>query len=182
MRLQRRPTVEGILGQLGALLRVVVARVLDNSFPDLEGEIQSREIGVALLEGFHDAQRVQVVVEALPIFLHDLVQAFFPGVSERRMADVVSQRQSLHQVFVQSHESGHGARDLGDFNGVGQPVAEMIGKPRREYLRLVFQAAEGARVHHAVAVALVIIAVGMPRLGEAASAPLFRLEGKFSHG
>ena len=66
--------------------------------------------------------------------------------------------------------SGDGAGDLRDFERVGEAVAEMVGVAAGEDLRLGFEAAEGAGVDDAVAVALKVVAVGMRRFREAASA------------
>ncbi len=70
---------------------------------------------------------------------------------------------------------GDGARDLRDFDGVGQPVAEMVGVAAGENLGLGFQPAKGARVDDAVAVALKIVAIGMLGLGIAPSAGLLHV-------
>ena len=56
---------------------------------------------------------------------------------------------------------------------MGEAVAEVVGVAAGEDLRLGFEAAEGAGVNDAVAVALEVVAVGMRRLGEAASAGVF---------
>jgi hypothetical protein len=47
----------------------------------------------------------------------------------------------------------------------------MIRQAGREHLRLVFQSAEGARVHHTVAVALKRIAIAMRELRIPAPSP-----------
>ena len=79
--------------------------------------------------------------------------------------------------------SGDGARDLRDFDGVGEAVAEMIGIAAGEDLGLGFQAAEGAGVDDAVAVALEVVAVRMRRLGITASAGVLDLHRVVSqHG
>ena len=51
--------------------------------------------------------------------------------------------------------AGDAAGDGGDFDGVGQAGAQMIAGAVEEDLGLVFQAAEGAGMDDAVAVALV---------------------------
>src|ERR1051325_10991443 len=68
-----------------------------------------------------------------------------------------------------------------DFNSVSEPVAEMIGEAGSEDLGFIFETAEGARVHHAVAVALEIIAVGVSRLGVYSATALLRLESERPH-
>ncbi len=56
---------------------------------------------------------------------------------------------------------------------MGEAVAEVVGVAAGENLRLGFEAAEGAGVNDAVAVALKVVAVGVRGLGEAASAGVF---------
>jgi hypothetical protein len=53
---------------------------------------------------------------------------------------------------------------------VSEPIAKVIGIPDGEDLRLSFEAAEGAGVNDAVAVARIFAAVGMRWLRIAASA------------
>ena len=119
---------------------------------------------------FDDAQRVEIVVEAVAVLAHGGVERFFAGVAERRMADVVDQRQRFGEIDVEAERSGNGAGDLRDFEGVGEAVAEMIGIARGEDLRFGFEAAESARMDDAVAVTREIVPIGMLRLREAAAA------------
>src|SRR6202021_587157 len=132
---------------------VVVARVLDDAFANFEGEIESAEGGVALLEIFDDAQSMKIVVEEEAVAAHGGVESFFSGVAEGRVADVVNQGEGFGEVDVEVERPGDGAGDWGDFGGGGG-------------------AAGGASVNDAVAVALKVVAVGVVRLREAASAGL----------
>src|SRR6266536_1263505 len=86
--LERRPQVEHIFGQLRKLSGCVVARMLDDPFAHLEGEIQSPKSCVALLEVLHDAKRMQVMVEEKSMLSHGQVEGLFAGVAEWRMTDV----------------------------------------------------------------------------------------------
>ena len=83
-----------------------------------------------------------------------LVQDFLAFVAEGGMAEIVGQGDGFGQVFVEVEGAGDAAGDGGDLDGVGQAGAEMIARAVEENLRLVFQAAKGARVDDAVAVAL----------------------------
>ena len=69
------------------------------------------------------------------------------------MADVVGQRQRLGQFLVQPQRAGQCARDLRDFQSVGEAAAEVvrrrIGRQARKHLRLAGQAAKGARMQNA---------------------------------
>ena len=148
--------------------------MLDDSFANFEGEIQAGEIQIALLELFHDMQRVEVVVEVLAVLRACAVELLFAGVAERRMADIVDQRERFGEIGIQMQRAGNGAGDLRDFEGVGEAIAEMVGIARGEDLRFGFEAAESARMDDAVAVTRVIVAIGMLRLREAAAARVRR--------
>ena len=63
-----------------------------------------------------------------------------------------------------------GTGNLGDFQGVGEPVAEVVGKARGEDLRLVEQTAESTGVDDAITVSAKGIAIGMGGLGIASPA------------
>ena len=129
-----------------------------------------RKAAIALLEIFDDAQRVQIVIEEQSRATHCLIERLFAGVSKRRMADVVHERQRFNQIGVQVQLLGDGARDLRNLERVREAIAEVIGEASGEYLRLVFQTAESARMYDAVAVTLVVVAIGMRRFRIAASA------------
>ncbi len=85
------------------------------------------------------------------------------------MADVMHQGEGFDEAFIQVEGGGDGARDLRDLDGVGEPGAEVIREPLGEDLRLVLQAAEGASMNDAVAVALEVVTIRMRRLGITAS-------------
>src|ERR1035438_10922229 len=92
--------------------------------------------------------------ESLAEARHLAIQRFLSGMGERGVPDVVGQSQGFGEILVESQDVGQGARDLRHFDGVGEAVAEMVGQARSEDLGLSFQAAEGAGMNHAVAVAL----------------------------
>ena len=89
------------------------------------------------------------------------------------MADIVRQRQRLRQILVQLQNAGQRARDLRHFDGVGQAVAEVVGQLRGEDLCFGLQPPESTRMHHAVAVALEGVAVGVGGFGIGAPAAPF---------
>ena len=172
---QRRAQSGQVGVQLGALAESEIAGMFDDAFADFEAQIQSGKTGVALFEAFDNSQRVQVVVEAFAEPLHFAVQRLLSGVGERRVPDIVSQRQGFGEILVQLQDVGQGARDLGDFDGVGQAIAEMVGQAGSEDLGLGLQAAEGTGMNHAVAVALESIAVRVIGFGVSPSpASLYR--------
>ena len=170
LRFKRRPLVEKILGERRKFRRGIVPRMFDDSLAHLKREIQTREIEIALLELLDDPQRVEIVVEAVAVLAHARIEPAFAGVAERRMPDIVDQRERLDQVGIEIERARHRARDLRHFDRVREPVAEMIGETHGENLRFRFQAAKRARMDHAVAVARVVVSVGMLRFRVAPAA------------
>src|SRR3954468_14359826 len=100
--------------------------MLDDSFTNLKGEIQAGKIGIALLKYFHNAQRVQIVIETFTERAHELVQAVLACMPKRRVADVVNERQRLRQVGVQIESAGNRARDLRHFQRVREAITKVI--------------------------------------------------------
>jgi hypothetical protein len=137
--------------------------MLDDTFAYLKREIQPCEAQVAVFELFDDSQRVEIMIESGATLPHQFVEFPFTGMAEGWMADVMNQRKSLNQFGVQRKGKAYSAPNLGDFQGVGQTIAEVIGEPRGEDLRFCFQAAEGTRVNDAIAVSRVLPSVRMSR-------------------
>ncbi len=81
------------------------------------------------------------------------VERALPGMAERRMAEIVRQRQRLGEIFVESKPAGERAGHLRHFKGVGEPRAVMVALVEDEHLGLVLEAAEGGRVDDPVAIA-----------------------------
>ena len=174
---QRGLQIEKIFPKLREFFLRIIPRVFDDAFADFKSEIESGKIKIALFELFDDAKRVQVMIEVTAMFAHQFVQLAFPRMTERRMADVVDQRQRFGQFRVQTQSGSYGPRNLRDFQRVRQPVAEMIGIARRENLCLSFEAAKRARVNDAVAVPRINAAIGMRRLRIAAATGILCTRG-----
>ena len=75
--------------------------------------------------------------------LHGMIQGSLPGMAERRMAKVVSERHGFGQILIDVQRTRHGPGDLRHFQAMGEPGAVMIALVINEYLRLVGQPAEG---------------------------------------
>ena len=140
---RRRHAVLGIAPDRRAVAVGQRAVVLDQPFERLPGQIEPVEIRIAALERGDDAQRLRVVVEAADA-AEAAVERALAGMAERRMAEVVRQRQRLGQVLVEAERAGERAGDLGHFERMGQPRAVMVAFVVDEHLRLVRQAAERA--------------------------------------
>src|SRR6476646_6549707 len=110
--------------------------MLDDPFADLEGQVKTVETRVAPLQMVHDAKCVPVVLEAVPEMAHLAIELFFADVSKRRMTEIVRERESLGEFFVEAEGDSYGTGYLGDFDRVGQAIAKVIGQPSREDLCL----------------------------------------------
>ncbi len=109
------------------------------------------EPAAVVLEDVHDAQALLVVVEPAR---HEVVEDALAGMAERRVPEVVAERDRLGQLLVKVQHLRDGARDLRDLERVGQPRAIVVARRREEHLRLVLEAPERLRVNHAIAIAL----------------------------
>jgi len=98
------------------------------------------------------------------VLLIHCVERVFPRVAEGGMAQVVSEGNRLGKIFVEAQGASNGARNLGDFEGMGQASAVVVGLRRDEDLRLVAQAPKCLRVDDAITVTLKGSANGAGRL------------------
>ena len=97
--------------------------------------------------------------------------------AERRMAEIMRQRQRLGEILVEPERARQRAGDLGDFQRMGEPGAEMIALVKDEDLRLVRQPAKGGRMDDAVAIAPERAARGARRFRIAAGPGSGRIGG-----
>ena len=84
---------------------------------------------------------------------HLPLQLLLAGVAERRMAEVVGERDGLGEIGVEAHRRGERAGDLRHLQRVGQPGAVLVALVGDEHLGLLLQAPERRGVDDAVAVA-----------------------------
>ena len=112
-----------------------------------------------MLELGHDAQGLDVVVETA-VNLHLFRQDVLAGVTERRMAQIVGERDGFREIAVESQGVGDGARDLGHFQAVGQARAIVVAAMGHKDLGLALQAPERLGVDDPVPVPR----EGIPRL------------------
>ena len=153
--------------------------VLDQALKGFPGEIEAVELGVAALQPGDDAQRLGVVVETAPAG-HLRAQGILARVPERRVSEIVDQRDALGQILVAIERTGERAGDLRDLDGMGEPGPVMVALMGDEDLGLVLHAAEGGGMDDAVAVALerrAGRALGLPVLAAAASGRVARIGG-----
>jgi hypothetical protein len=155
--------------------------VLDDAFQGLPGEIEPIEGRIPALDRGHDPQRLSVVVEAAEAGEAG-IQGPLARMAERRVAEVVGERQGLGKILVQAQRAGERAGDLGDFQGMGEARPVVVALVEHEYLGLVLEPAKRRRVDDPVAIAPEIAAGAARRLGvePAAARPgIGRIGGMF---
>jgi hypothetical protein len=96
--------------------------------------------------------------------LHTSVQTILPGVSERRVAEVVREADCLCELLIQPQLHGYRAADLRHFERMCQTSAVMIAFVIDEHLGLVYQTPERRRMNDPVAVSLKLTPIRMRRL------------------
>ena len=135
--------------------------MLDDALAHRKGKVEAAKLEMAILEVLHDAQGVEIMVEAKAVSLERLVEGPLAGMAEGGMADVVGEGEGFGEVFIEAKGTGDGARDLRDFHGVSEAAAEMIGAAMGEDLGFACETAKGAGVDDAAAIALKRGTVGM---------------------
>lgn len=158
-----------------SILAALQPRVFENALAHRGGEIKPGEI-ILLFEEIDNAERLIIVFEAAirtarqrivqrVAALQEVVQNFFAEMAKRRVAKIMAQSDGLDQVFIQGQRARNRARDLRDLERVRHTRAEMIAFGNEKHLAFVFQAAECARMHQAVAITLKGDAILVLRLG-----------------
>jgi len=126
---------------------------------------------------------MQVVIEKETVLTHESVKCLFASMSKGRVTDIVDKGQGFDQVHIDMQSRRERTGYLRNFEGVSETVAEMIGIPAGENLRLRFQPTKRARVYDAVTVPLKVVPVGVLGLGITPAARLFHANGVISeHG
>src|SRR4051812_8669254 len=128
------------------------AVVLDDALQGFPGQIEAVEIRIAPFQLGDDAQRLRIVVEAA-VFPEASIERPLTGMPERRMAEVMRQRQGLAQILVEPQRPRQSARNLRHLEGMRQAGAIMVAFMEDEYLGLVLQPAEGGGMDDAIAIA-----------------------------
>ena len=81
-------------------------------------------------------------------------QRLLAEMSERRVTQIVTERDRFGEILVQAECPRRGARDLRHLERVSEPHAVVVSLGHQEHLRLVLQPPERFRVHDPVAVPL----------------------------
>jgi len=83
----------------------------------------------------NDAQRVQVVIETARTY-HRLRKRLLPGMTKRRMTQIVGERNRLGKIFIRPKRLRQRASDMRSLKRMRQARSKMIVMRRRENLRL----------------------------------------------
>ncbi|KAG1247975.1 hypothetical protein G6F65_019876 [Rhizopus arrhizus] len=130
LRFQRRlRAVQEAFAHVAQLARMRGRAMLQDAFARFEAQVQAVEVRIAFLQLVDHAQALQIVLKAPGLgrqLAHAGVQFVLAGVAERRVAQVMRQRDGFGQVFGQPQAAGQCAPDLRDFQAVGQAGAEQI--------------------------------------------------------
>ena len=126
--------------------------VLDDPLERFPGQVEAVEFGIAMFQRRQDVQRLRIVVKAA-IGFQALVQRPLAGMAERRVAEIVRQRQRFRQVLVETEVACQSTGYLRDFQRMGEPCPVVIALVEHEDLGLVLEAPERGRMDHAVAIA-----------------------------
>ena len=123
-------------------------RVLGDAVAHFPRQVQAAAI---VFEQVDDPQALLVVIEAAR---HQTIDDALAGVAERRVAEIVAERDRLGELFVQPQHLGDCPGNLRHLERVRQARAVVIAGRREEHLRLVLQPSERLAVDDAVPVTL----------------------------
>ena len=153
-------------GQFARLHAIADKRpvMLGDTLQSLPGQVQSVEFGVSRLQRRDYSDGLPIMVKTA-IGRHHVIERFFASVTERRVAQIMRQRQRFREILVQRQRPGDRARDLRDLQAVRQAGSIVIALVIDENLGLVLQPAECAGVNDPVPVALVNGSGGTFELG-----------------
>ena len=136
----------GILDQTAfERMRLERPAVVQHAVEHRERQIQPRAVP---FEPLCDADALLVMLE----MAIDLLERLLPDVAKGRVPEVMSERDRLHEVFIQGQCARHRPPDLCDLEGVRHPRPIMIALRRDVDLRLVLHPPEGIAVEDAVTI------------------------------
>ena len=119
------------------------ASVFEDPLARLRGEVQAGRISVPLLEQVDHAKTLPVVIEAA-LVAHQLAENALSRVTERRVPEVVRERDRLGEVFVQPQRTRDRTSDLRAFERMREAIPVVVALVVDEHLRLVLETPKGA--------------------------------------
>ena len=122
--------------------------MIQDSVTHFPGQVQSLAL---LFQTFHHPYALLVMLEPQRAYL---VKRPFSRMAERRMPQIMPQRDRLHQIFIETKSLCYCPGILGYLQRMGQPGPVMIPFGKKEYLRLLLQPAKCLAVEDPVPVPL----------------------------
>jgi hypothetical protein len=96
---------------MGSQTRMVKgAVVFPQSLQHFVGEVETRLLGIALLEHLDDPQALPVMIES-PVIFHQAVERLLSRVAEGGVPEVMGKGDRLGQVLVEAQGAGNGTTD-----------------------------------------------------------------------
>ena len=145
---------------------IFLSCMVTDPISDLERKVQSV---AQVLEIVYNAKGVFVVAEGASVGCEGAGEGFFSCVTEGGVAEIVSERDRLGEIFVEAESAGYGTGYLHHLKGVREACPEVVAVGGDEDLSLVHEPAEGLGVDYSVSVALEIVANAIGRLGPEAA-------------
>ena len=100
-----------------------------------------------------DAKGLRIMIKSA-IRLHTSGQCIFAAMPKGRMPQIMRQRETFGQIFIKAQNPRNRARDLRDFETMGQARAVIIPLMGDKDLGFAFQAAKGGRMDNPVFIPL----------------------------
>ena len=136
-------------------------RMVHDAVAHLPRQVQALPV---VLEVVDDPQALLAVAERAA---QERRERLLAQMAERRVSQVVPERDGLRQVLVQAERARDRSGDVRDVERMGQADPVVVALGRQEHLRLVLQPAERLGVRDAVAIPLEDRADRILRLGRA---------------
>ena len=123
--------------------------VVQNSIPHFPGQVQALSF---LFQNLHDTDALFRVAEAPGMHR---IERRFPGMAERRVSEIMAERNGFGQILIQIQRPRNRAGNLGYLECVRQAGPVMISLRSEKHLCFVFHPAKGFGVENPVPVSLV---------------------------
>src|SRR5690606_17320018 len=149
--------VEEALAEVTQQARILRRTMFKDAFARLVHQVKSVEGAVALFKQIDCAQGLQIVLEAA-VGLHAFIERILPGMTKRRMPEIMGQGHSLGKVVIEVQGTRNGPPDLCHLDAMRQTGTEQVAFVVYENLGLVFEAAKSGRVDDAITVTLELAA------------------------
>ena len=128
--------------------RIPAGTVIQDPVNDLPGQIETFTV---FFQNLHYPGALFIMSKTART---DLIKSFFSSMTKRRVSQVMSQRNGLHQILIQSESLGNSTGDLRNLQCVSETVSVMISLRRQKNLSLILQSAKRLTVKNPVSVPL----------------------------